>query len=126
MGWADLNSVEGTRPAGAFRDGTAVEVEEATMSVLRTLSAVGAALAGTVSAPDSAAPPADPRAVRSLLAELGMVHRAASAAEVTWALRRFQSRAGLDVDGVAGPRTVQALVRYAREARHVRDLQAAA
>jgi murein L,D-transpeptidase YcbB/YkuD len=101
-------------------------IEEATMSVFRTLSAVGAVLAGTVSASDTAAPPADPRAVRALLAEVGMVHRAASPAQVTWALRRFQAHAGLAVDGVAGPRTVQSLVRYAREARHVRELQAAA
>ena len=96
------------------------------MSVFRTLSAVGAALAGTVNASDAAAPPADPRTVRALLADLGLVHRTASESQVTWALRRFQSHAGLAVDGFAGPRTVQALARYAREMRHVRGLGAAA
>src|SRR4051794_28175424 len=104
------------------------------MSVFRTLSAVGAALAGAVTATDAAAPPAEPRVVRALLAELGMVPRGAAEAEAGRAteaeagraLRRFQLHAGLPVDGVAGPRTVQALTRYAREARHVRELGAAA
>ena len=96
------------------------------MSVRRTLHAVGAALAATVSAPDTAAPPADPRVVRELLAEIGILRPSAFDAELPQALRRFQVRAGLVVDGVAGPRTVQALTRSAREARHLRELGFAA
>ena len=92
----------------------------------RTLFAVGAALAGAVSAQDSAAPPADPRAVRRLLTEVGILRPGAFDAELSQALRRFQARAGLAVDGVAGPRTVQALTRSAREARHLRELGLAA
>jgi murein L,D-transpeptidase YcbB/YkuD len=96
------------------------------MSVLRTLSAVGAALAGTVSAPGDAAPPADPREVRAMLADLGLVRPVAAESEVTRALRQFQAHVGLVPDGVAGPRTVQVLARYAREARDMRALGFAA
>ncbi|GAA0733553.1 peptidoglycan-binding protein [Dactylosporangium roseum] len=96
------------------------------MSVRRTLHAVGAALAGTVTASGTAAPPADPREVRALLVEIGILGPGAFEAEVPQALRRFQVRAGLLVDGVAGPRTVQALARSAREARHLRALGVAA
>lgn len=92
------------------------------MTVRRTLQAVGAALAGALSAPDTAAPPADPRAVHALLADIGLLHPRSPDRELPPALRRFQARAGLVVDGIAGPRTVQALVRAAREARHVRSL----
>jgi murein L,D-transpeptidase YcbB/YkuD len=92
------------------------------MTVRRTLQAVGAALAGAVSAPDTAAPPADPRAVRALLADIGLLHPRAPEPELPPALRRFQARAGLIVDGIAGPRTVQALTRAARETRHIRSL----
>jgi murein L,D-transpeptidase YcbB/YkuD len=96
------------------------------MSVRRTLGAVGAVLAGTVSASGSSAPPADPGTVRALLAEIGMLPQGASDAAVKATLRRFQARVGLTVDGVAGPRTCQALARYAREARELRDLGLAA
>lgn len=96
------------------------------MTVRRTLQAVGAALAGAVSAPDAAAPPADPRAVRALLADIGLLHPRAPEADVPLTLCRFQARAGLTIDGVAGPRTVQALARTAREARHIRSLGLAA
>jgi murein L,D-transpeptidase YcbB/YkuD len=40
------------------------------------------------------------------------------------AIRRFQGRVGLAVDGIAGPRTVHALARYAEEARDLRVLAA--
>ncbi|MDG6107802.1 peptidoglycan-binding protein [Dactylosporangium aurantiacum] len=92
------------------------------MTVRRTLQAVGAALAGAVSAPEAAAPPADPRAVRALLAEIGLLHPRAPESDVPLELCRFQARAGLTVDGIAGPRTVRALVQAAREARHIRSL----
>jgi murein L,D-transpeptidase YcbB/YkuD len=91
------------------------------MRLLRTINAVGHALAGTVTASADAVPPADPADVRALLAELGI-----TAADVTHALRRFQAGAGLAVDGVAGPRTVHALTRYAAEARALRDFRLAA
>lgn len=96
------------------------------MTVRRIFHVVGAALAGTVSASDDAVPPADPREVRALLAEMGMLRPGSFEAEVPQALRRFQARAGLVVDGVAGPRTSQALARSAREARHLRSLGFAA
>jgi len=94
------------------------------MSVRHTLGVVGAVLAGTVSASGSSAPPADPAMVRTLLAEIGMLPYGASDAAAKAALCHFQARVGLTVDGVAGPRTCQALARYAREARELRDLAA--
>ncbi|GGM29479.1 peptidoglycan-binding protein [Dactylosporangium sucinum] len=96
------------------------------MTVHRIFRVVGAALAGAVNATDEAVPPADPREVRALLAEVGLLRPGAFDAQVSQALRRFQARAGLPVDGVAGPRTVHALTRYAREARHLRSLGVAA
>ncbi|MET7424563.1 peptidoglycan-binding domain-containing protein [Dactylosporangium sp. NPDC005555] len=96
------------------------------MTVRRTLQAVGAALAGAVSAPDAAAPPADPREVRVLLTEIGLLRPRSPLSDVPLTLCRFQSRAGLAIDGVAGPKTVQALTRAAREARHIRSLGLAA
>ncbi|MGI5242331.1 peptidoglycan-binding protein [Dactylosporangium sp. CA-139066] len=96
------------------------------MTVRRIFTVVGAALAGAVSASDDAVPPADPREVRSLLVEIGLLRPDSFAAAVPLALRRFQARAGLVVDGVAGPRTTQALARSAREARHLRALGMAA
>jgi hypothetical protein len=89
------------------------------MSVRRTLGVVGAVLAGTVTASGSDVPPADPRVVRALLVEIGLLRERADEAAVTGALRRFQSGAGLAVDGMAGPRTCHALTRYAREAREL-------
>jgi len=96
------------------------------MSVRRTLSVVGAVLAGTVTASENSAPPADPGTVRALLAEIGLLRRDAGAADVTTALRRFQAGNGLTVDGIAGAQTCQALVRYAREARELHVLGFAA
>ncbi|GAA2393360.1 peptidoglycan-binding domain-containing protein [Dactylosporangium salmoneum] len=96
------------------------------MTVRRIFHVVGAALAGTVNASGEAVPPADPREVRALLVEIGLLRPGAFEAELPQALRRFQARAGLLVDGVAGPRTSQALARSAREARHLRALGMAA
>ena len=42
------------------------------------------------------------------------------------AVRGFQARVGLPADGVAGPETVHALARCAREARELRRLGPAA
>jgi murein L,D-transpeptidase YcbB/YkuD len=96
------------------------------MSVRRTLGVVGAVLAGTVTASGSDVPPADPRTVRALLVEIGALSPDAPEAAVKRALRRFQARAGLTVDGVAGPQTCHSLVRYAREARELNVLGLAA
>ncbi|GIJ66733.1 peptidoglycan-binding protein [Virgisporangium ochraceum] len=96
------------------------------MSVRRTLSVVGAVLAGTVTASAADVPPADPRTVRALLVEIGALPPSAPDAAVKPALRRFQAGAGLAVDGVAGPQTCHALVRYAREARELHGLGLAA
>lgn len=96
------------------------------MSVRKTLSVVGAVLAGTVSASESDVPPADPKVVRALLAEIGLVSPKADGVVVRRALRRFQAGVGLTADGVAGPRTCQQLARYAREARELHSLGLAA
>jgi murein L,D-transpeptidase YcbB/YkuD len=87
------------------------------MSILRTISAVGTALAATVSADATGAPPADPATVRALLAEIGLPADG---------LRRFQAQAGLVTDGVAGPRTMHVLARYVGEIRELRALGFAA
>jgi len=42
------------------------------------------------------------------------------------AVRAFQERVGLSVDGVAGPRTVHLLARYARDARDLTRFEHAA
>jgi murein L,D-transpeptidase YcbB/YkuD len=42
------------------------------------------------------------------------------------AVRGFQERVGLTADGVAGPRTVHLLARYAEEAREIRRFERAA
>jgi murein L,D-transpeptidase YcbB/YkuD len=83
---------------------------------------MGTALAGAVGAADEAVPPADPKLVRDLLTEIGMVPVGASSDDQWLALRRFQARAGLAVDGVAGPTTVRLLARRAREVRQIREL----
>jgi murein L,D-transpeptidase YcbB/YkuD len=107
------------------------------MSIVRALSAVGTVLACAVGAAGDAAPPADPSVVRELLVEVGLMPADGATrddasgctsgdAEVARALRRFQVRAGLVRDGVAGPRTVHLLARYAAELRDVRQLGLAA
>jgi murein L,D-transpeptidase YcbB/YkuD len=96
------------------------------LSVRRTIGVVGAVLAGAVSASGSSAPPADPGMIRALLIEIGMLPHGASEAAAVAALRRYQGRVGLTVDGVAGPMTSRALARHAREARELRDLGLAA
>jgi murein L,D-transpeptidase YcbB/YkuD len=84
------------------------------MTARSMLATVGAALGGVVGwfGPDSTA--ADARDVRRLLADLGIE---VPAEEVDTGVRRFQRGAGLVDDGIAGPRTVHLLARYAAEAR---------
>ncbi|GAA0510215.1 hypothetical protein Ade02nite_52650 [Paractinoplanes deccanensis] len=93
------------------------------MSARGMLSVVGNAVGGLVgwSAPP---PPPDPACLRELLAEIGP-SPADGDDNLTEAVRAFQARAGLDPDGVAGPKTVHLLTRYASEARELRlDLAA--
>ena len=103
------------------------------MSIVRALNAVGTVLACTVGAIGGAAPAADPSSVRALLVEIGLLPAArtggpaaADPAELAGALRRFQARAGLVTDGVAGPRTVHLLARFATEVRDLHELGLAA
>lgn len=93
------------------------------MSARRMLSMVGIAVGGLIGWSDPP-PPADPESLRTLLGELGM-RPGGSDDELTAALREFQARAGLSPDGVAGPRTVHLLARYAEEARELRQALAA-
>jgi hypothetical protein len=80
------------------------------------LSVVGTAVGGLIGWSDQP-PPADPEVVRSLLAEVGMPVGEGESLELT--VRAFQERVGLDADGVAGPRTVHLLARYAKEIREL-------
>jgi hypothetical protein len=96
------------------------------MTARGMLSTVGTVMGGLIGWTDGDVPAADPTALRHLFGDLGMVV-APGAGALDTAVRRFQVRAGLDVDGVAGPRTVHLLARYAQEARDLRgfDLTAA-
>ncbi|WP_284044333.1 peptidoglycan-binding domain-containing protein [Actinoplanes sp. M2I2] len=92
------------------------------MSARGMLTVVGSAVGAVIGW--NAPPPADPAVVRALLAEIG---RPAGETddELTTAVRAFQARAGLTTDGVAGPRTVHVLNRYAMDRRAwQRDLAA--
>jgi murein L,D-transpeptidase YcbB/YkuD len=91
------------------------------MSARGVLNLVGTVVGGFIGWSDQPAPSADPRSLRALFADLGI-----PAGDLDAAVRRFQARAGLTVDGVAGPRTVHRLVRYAEEARDLRRLGRAA
>ncbi|MEV4640943.1 peptidoglycan-binding protein [Actinoplanes sp. NPDC049548] len=95
------------------------------MSARGMLSVVGTAVGGLIGWTQDAAPAADPAAVRELFAQLGMAVGEGDQA-LTTAVRRFQARVGLDTDGVAGPRTVHLLARYAKEARELRRFEYAA
>jgi cation transporter-like permease len=86
------------------------------MSARGMLGLVGTAVGGLIGWTDDPAPAADPAVVRELCADLGL--RVGPAEEdLTTAVRAFQARVGLDPDGVAGPRTVHQLARYATVAR---------
>ena len=90
-----------------------------TMSARGMLNVVGTAVGGLIGWTDDPVPSADPASLRELLADLG-VRAGPGAAELESAVRRFQVRSGLLPDGVAGPKTVHALARYAEEARDLR------
>jgi murein L,D-transpeptidase YcbB/YkuD len=82
---------------------------------------VGTAVGGLIGWSDEEPPAADPASLRGLFRDLGMDCR-----DLDQAVRLFQERAGLAVDGVAGPRTVHLLARYAKEARELSRFESAA
>ncbi|MDY7083829.1 MAG: peptidoglycan-binding protein [Actinomycetota bacterium] len=84
------------------------------MSARGLLSVVGTAVGGVIGW--NAPPPPDPECVRELFAELGMVPGDTDE-ELARTVRLFQARTGLVEDGVAGPRTVHLLSRYATQQR---------
>ncbi len=90
------------------------------MSARGVITVVGTAVGGLIGWSDEPVPAADPASLRHLFADLGL-----PAEDLEPAVRRFQSRVGLPVDGVAGPRTVHALARYAEEARDLSGLRVA-
>ncbi|HEY0001327.1 MAG TPA: peptidoglycan-binding domain-containing protein [Actinoplanes sp.] len=93
------------------------------MSARGILTMVGTAVGGLIGWTETP-PPADPASLRALLTDLGL-RPGRSEPELTAAVRTFQARAGLEPDGVAGPRTVHLLARYAKEVRELRlDLAA--
>ncbi|NMO56647.1 peptidoglycan-binding protein [Actinoplanes sp. TBRC 11911] len=93
------------------------------MTARRMLSLVGTAVGGLIGWSEPP-PSADPASLRTLLADLGV--RVGDGDEaLAEALREFQARVGLRPDGVAGPRTVHVLSRYAKEVRDLRRTLAA-
>lgn len=82
---------------------------------------VGSAVGGLIGWSDTP-PSADPSTVRALLEELGL----SPDADLGDGVRAFQARTGLRTDGIAGPRTVHLLARYAKEARELHGLGLAA
>ncbi len=88
------------------------------MSARGMLSVVGTAVGGLIGWTGTP-PAADPASVRALLADLG-AQPGPGDDNLAQAVRAFQTRTGLDPDGVAGPRTVHLLARYAKEVRELR------
>ena len=91
------------------------------MSARGVLGVVGTAVGGLIGWSDEGAPAADPRSLRALFSDLGM-----DCSDLDGAVRGFQERVGLAADGVAGPRTVHLLARYAEEAREIHRFERAA
>jgi peptidoglycan hydrolase-like protein with peptidoglycan-binding domain len=91
------------------------------MSARGVLSMVGSAVGGLIGWTGTP-PAADPSTVRGLLEDLGL----APGSDLVAGVRAFQARTGLKTDGVAGPRTVHLLARYATEARELHRLDLAA
>ena len=88
------------------------------MSARGMLTVVGTAVGGLIGWTDEPVPAADPESLRALFGDLEM-----RTDDLDAAVRRFQSRVGLTADGVAGPRTVHLLARYAEEARDLRRFE---
>jgi peptidoglycan hydrolase-like protein with peptidoglycan-binding domain len=95
------------------------------MSARGMLGTVGTAVGGLIGWSGEAPPTADPASLRALLGDLGLPAGSGDDAVVA-AVRAFQARVGLTADGVAGPRTVHLLARYAKEVRELRRLDLAA
>jgi peptidoglycan hydrolase-like protein with peptidoglycan-binding domain len=95
------------------------------MSARGLLGVVGTAVGGLIGWTDEPPPSADPGALRELFADLG-VRVGPAAGDLDAVVRAFQARVGLAVDGVAGPRTVHQLARYAKEARDLRPFKRSA
>jgi peptidoglycan hydrolase-like protein with peptidoglycan-binding domain len=95
--------------------------QEANMSARSVFSVVGTAVGGLIGWTETP-PAAEPSAVRGLLQDLGM----RSGADLAEGVRAFQARTGLETDGIAGPRTVHLLARYAKDARELHRLDLAA
>jgi peptidoglycan hydrolase-like protein with peptidoglycan-binding domain len=91
------------------------------MSARGVLRVVGTAVGGLIGWSDEGPPAADPASLRVLFGDLGM-----TGDDLEASVRLFQERAGLVVDGVAGPRTVHLLARYAKEARELSWFESAA
>jgi hypothetical protein len=92
------------------------------MSARGMLTVVGTAVGGLIGWTNEPVPAADPSSLRALFRDLGM-RIGATADDLDAAVRRFQTRVGLTADGVAGPRTVHLLARYAKEARDLRRFE---
>jgi Putative peptidoglycan binding domain len=88
------------------------------MSARGMLSVVGTAVGGLIGWTDPP-PPADPESLRVLLGDLGLAVGPGDE-DLSAALKAFQTRTGLKPDGIAGPRTVHLLARYATEVRELR------
>ena len=92
------------------------------MSARGMLGLVGTAVGGLIGWTGDPVPAADPAALRERFADLGLTVGTAEE-DLAAAVCAFQARVGLAPDGVAGPRTVHLLARYAEEARDLRSFE---